>query len=156
MVSYTGCDSGFGESASKKLSSIGFNVVSACLTEEGVKRLNGKVRLAIKCDVTKQNDINRLTKATENLMIDRNEGLRLWAVVNNAGIAPLGYFDWTEMEVIRNTMEVNFFGIVSVSKAMLPLLKKTRNSRIINISSVAGLTSGPLFGPYSGKFETYS
>jgi short-subunit dehydrogenase len=48
-------------------------------------------------------------------------------------------------------MDVNFFGTVAVTKALLPLLKRTRGSRIINVSSVAGLGAGPMFGAYSAS-----
>lgn len=48
-------------------------------------------------------------------------------------------------------MEVNFFGVVTVTKAFLPLLKKTKNSRIVNLSSVAGFSSSPMMGAYAAS-----
>lgn len=50
-------------------------------------------------------------------------------VINNAGIGNSGSFDWIPLQTIRKVMEVNFFGVVAVTKAFLPLLKKTKNSR---------------------------
>lgn len=62
----------------------------------------------------------------------------LWAVVNNAGI--LGYpidGELIPMTDYKNCMAVNFFGAVEVTKAFLPLLRKSKG-RLVNISSMAG------------------
>jgi hypothetical protein len=136
IILITGCDTGFGAMASIELAKSGYNVVSACLTEEGKKSLEGKVALSILCDVTNEKDVLCLALATEDLAAKNK--LRLWAVINNAGIAPLGNMDWLSMSDIKRVMDINYIGAVSVIKATLPELKKTRNSRIINISSVAG------------------
>ena len=63
--------------------------------------------------------------------------LGLYAVVNNAGISIWGMLSWQTMEELQKTMDVNFWGMVRTTKAMLPLLRKTKG-RIINISSPAG------------------
>jgi NAD(P)-dependent dehydrogenase (short-subunit alcohol dehydrogenase family) len=55
--------------------------------------------------------------------------LPLGIVVNNAGIGNSGAFDWIATETIRKVMDVNFFGVVLVTKAMLPLLKRCKHSR---------------------------
>lgn len=86
----------------------------------------------------------------ENYIRD-HEGLTLWAVVNNTGVACLAALDWMSVESCRKIMEVNYFGPILVTKALLPLLKKSNNSRIINLSSVAGYHSCVLLGPYSAS-----
>lgn len=150
IVVITGCDSGFGEMTSLKLAEMGFIVVAGCLTEEGVKRMRSTdVALAVQCDVTKQADIDTLTTVTEELAATKNA--KLWAVVNNAGIGVGGAIDWCPMSLIRKVMEVNFFGVVMVAKAMIPMLKRNPGSRIINVSSLAGMFSGPNLGPYSAS-----
>jgi NAD(P)-dependent dehydrogenase (short-subunit alcohol dehydrogenase family) len=78
----------------------------------------------------------------------QNPTYRLWAVVNNAGIAPSGFIDWSTFQSFRNVMEVNYFGTISVIKAFLPFLKRCRHSRIINISSMAGIVSTPSLSAY--------
>jgi NAD(P)-dependent dehydrogenase (short-subunit alcohol dehydrogenase family) len=55
--------------------------------------------------------------------------VKLWAVINNAGVGDGGALDWTDMSVWRRVMEINFFGVVGVTKAMLPLLKRNPESR---------------------------
>lgn len=145
----TGCDSGFGELTSRKLSTMGYHVISCCISDVGVKRLTDVVALAIRCDVTIEDDIQRLVKQTEDYMNKNN--LKLWAIVNNAGIGNSGAFDWIPIQTLRRVMEVNYFGVVNITKAFLPLLKKTKNSRIINLSSVAGFNSSPMMGAYAAS-----
>ena len=74
----------------------------------------------------------------------------MWAIINNAGIAPLGAIDWLSLESIRKTMDVNYFGLIIVTQLFMPLLKKTKNSRIINVSSAAGVAGLVYFGSYCG------
>ena len=104
VVVITGCDTGFGLLSAIDLASTGYRVVAACLTQEGVTKLQKQVTIAILCDVTSEEDVARLAGVVEKLV--EEEGLCLWAVVNNAGIAPLGYIDWLPMTVIRKAMEV--------------------------------------------------
>jgi NAD(P)-dependent dehydrogenase (short-subunit alcohol dehydrogenase family) len=106
--------------------------------------------LSLLCDVTKIDDVKRALAETEKWLESNDK--KLWAVVNNAGIAPLGALDWLSSESIKKTMDVNYFGLVSVTQLFIPLLKKTKNSRIINVSSAAGLTGLVYFGAYCGFY----
>jgi 3-hydroxybutyrate dehydrogenase len=145
----TGCDSGFGEMSSRRFAEMGFHVISGCMTEDGVKRLSNVVAVAMICDVTRESDVSQLANQTD-LYLKKNN-IRLWAIVNNAGIGNSGSLDWISTETIRKVMQVNFFGVVHVTKAFLPFLKQTKNSRIINLSSVAGFTSAPMMGAYAAS-----
>ena len=110
-----------------------------------------KVSKAIVCDVRKDLDVQLLGEITGDII--ETKKLKLWAVINNAGVADGGCFDWTPLDVFIKTMDVNYFGILRVIKSTLPYLKQTTSSRIINISSIAGLTAcGPLFGAYAGSY----
>jgi len=82
-VLITGCDTGFGHILSKNLSKIGYHVVSACLTEEGVVSLTDVV-MPVQCDVTVSQDVVKLISAVDEYCIKNN--LKLWAVINNAGM----------------------------------------------------------------------
>jgi dehydrogenase/reductase SDR family protein 9 len=116
VVLITGCDTGFGLLATSQLSKAGYKVIAACLTTEGcatIDEISGAV--SVLCDVTKESDIRNLALTAET-MLAGDDQLRLWAVINNAGIAPLGYVDWMAMESVRRVMEVNYFGLVSVTK----------------------------------------
>ena len=151
VVLITGCDSGFGLYMAKKLRKKGYIVVSTCLTEEGSKYLehsHGVVTLKIDlCKPGAYTQVGNTVKAT----IAANPGSYLWAVVNNAGIAPVGFLDWMTMDRFRQAMEINYFAMVGITKELLPLLKKNAQTRIVNLSSMAGLSASVNFGPYSGS-----
>ena len=98
-------------------------------------------------DVTDQQSVDRAAAD-----IDRQYG-RLDILVNNAGIA-LDWFPPSELEteVLRKTFDTNVFGTFRVTKAMLPLLKKSKAGRIVNMSSaLASMTfAAASEGPFRG------
>jgi len=150
VVLITGCDTGFGNMMATQYSKMGFYVIACSYSESSVTSLKGKVGLALKMDVTKQSDIDAAYAEVNKLLKDRRE-LTFFALINNAGIAPAGCVDWLQLDAFRRTMEVNYFGLIMVTKAFLPLLKTTKGSRIINLSSVAGHVASFTFGAYSGS-----
>lgn len=69
-------------------------------------------------------------------------GSSLWAVVNNAGIGYPGPVEWMTVEEMKRVVDVNLWGMVSMCKAFLPLLKKTEG-RIVNVASTSGRLATP-------------
>jgi NADP-dependent 3-hydroxy acid dehydrogenase YdfG len=152
VVVITGCDTGFGFLLSQELHKQGFLVVAACLTKEGCASLTGKVTLTVQCDVTSQDSLNNLAFEVDKLLhLNSGRTYKLWAVVNNAGIGSGGNIDWLSMKAVRQVMEVNFFGVVGTTKTLLPLLKQCKNSRIVNLSSLAGLSGDQMLNAYCGE-----
>ena len=148
-VVITGCDSGFGERCSRRLQEMGFHTIAICLSPEGVERLTGAVSLPLRGDVTAECDIANIVTELEKYL--KLHDIQLWGVVCNAGIGNAGAVDWISSHTFRKVIEVNFFGVVNVTKALLPFLKKTRNGRIVNISSVAGFLSAPMMAAYDAS-----
>jgi NAD(P)-dependent dehydrogenase (short-subunit alcohol dehydrogenase family) len=62
----------------------------------------------------------------------------LWGVVNNAGVWYFAELEMTSEKVLRSVLEVNLFGAVSVTRAVLPLIRKAKG-RIVNVSSLLGM-----------------
>ncbi|MCP5057886.1 MAG: SDR family oxidoreductase [bacterium] len=93
--------------------------------------------ISIRCDVTKEADCRNAFKE----VVSAFGGIDV--LVNNAGITHLGHFGDTQVDVLRQVMEVNFFGAVNCTKAALPSLLE-RNGQVIAMSSVAGFA--PLVG----------
>jgi NAD(P)-dependent dehydrogenase (short-subunit alcohol dehydrogenase family) len=131
------------------LAKLGYFVVATVITKIGFNNLDGKVGCVLISDVTNQKDVDTLSKTTQVIMDEKK--LSLWAVVNNAGIAAGMFLDLTSMETYQKVMDVNYFGIIRVVKSVLYLLKQTKHSRVINISSVAGYQASGIMGAYCGK-----
>lgn len=148
-VVITGCDSGFGEMSSVRLQQLGFHVIAVCLTQDGRDRLAEAVAVAVVADVTKDDDIARLASTVDVYL--QNNNVKLWGIVCNAGIGNAGAVDWIAMSTVRKVVEVNFFGVVNVTRALLPLLKKNKGSRVVNLSSIAGLLSAPMMSAYNAS-----
>ena len=141
VVVVSGCDHGIGNAAVKKLSSLGYTVIAGCLTDEGARKLREEdtsVR-AEKCDVTKTEDVARLAD-----MVEAEYSGKLHALVNNAGIASSGEAFIVPLETSERVVSVNLLGTMRMTKMFLPLLVDNAGSRIVFMSSVAGLC--PMWG----------
>jgi NAD(P)-dependent dehydrogenase (short-subunit alcohol dehydrogenase family) len=80
----------------------------------------------------------------------------LHALINNAGIAVGGPIEALPMSEWQRQFECNFFGVIRVTKACLPLLRESKG-RVVNISSISGRVAAPFLSPYStSKFALES
>jgi len=150
IIVITGCDSGFGQIAAAEFAKLKFKVIATCLTKEGVDKLAGVVTKSIICDITKSKDIQALYDCVSSY--SKDSGNQLGVLINNAGVAIIGGIDWQTLEAHEKMMSVNYLGAVAVTKSLLPLLKRTPGSRVINMSSMAGLSpTCPLMGGYAAS-----
>jgi NAD(P)-dependent dehydrogenase (short-subunit alcohol dehydrogenase family) len=144
-VLISGCDTGFGHGLAIELDKQGFNVLAGVLLQDNVTSLKNELSpkaTVFRLDITKQEDID----AAFELVKEKTNTLH--ALVNNAGIGVSGYIDCTSMEVMRKVMDVNYFGHVAMTKKFLPLLIAKRDSRVINICSLAGFVTFPSVSAY--------
>ena len=87
-------------------------------------------------DVTSATDIQRAVTSVDNLDV----------LVNNAGVAP--YDDLNNPDILQRTFAVNLFGVLNVTRAFLPLLKRSRGA-VVNHLSIVALAALPLIPAYS-------
>ena len=147
-VLVTGCDSGFGLLAAQQLERMGFDVIAACLTDDGVRTVTGKATRRGGITGTKLNVMSSASIGELAAFVEKQCPDGLFGLVNNAGIIEFGPADWTTMASYRRVADVNLFGLIEVTKALLPALMRARG-RVVNIASVAGFLSAPALSAYS-------
>jgi len=148
-VLVTGASTGIGYACAQKLATAGHIVFAGVRSEADARRLSelhGNVRPLL-LDVTVREQVAAAAGAI------RASGVQLRGLVNNAGIAVAGPLEFLPLDDFRRQFETNLFGALAVTQAMLPLLRQTRDARIVFMSSVSGQIAPPYVGPYaSSKF----
>ena len=142
----TGCSTGFGRHLAQEVLQNGGRVAVTARNTGDVKDLITKypdTAVAIQLDVTKPEQVKA---AVEQAMAAFNQ---IDVLVNNAGIGYFGAIEESEEAEIRRMFEINFFGLASVTNAVLPIMRAQRSGHIVNISSVGGLVAFPGVGFYN-------
>jgi NAD(P)-dependent dehydrogenase (short-subunit alcohol dehydrogenase family) len=153
----TGANKGIGFAIAEGLGALGFRVAVGARDDtrrkEAVERLlsGGIDAFGVALDVTSGE-----SAAAAAQDIEQTAG-RLDVLVNNAGIS--GPFDGgtqdpttLDLDVVRTVLDTNVFGVVRVTNAMLPLLRRSESPRIVNVSSTMGsltLQPGPVMAAYA-------
>ncbi len=152
----TGCSTGVGLGAALAFAGRGYHVVATVRSGADAERLRamGDGRLhPVSCDVTLPHEVAQLPAAvgavSENGLLD--------GLINNAGImlAP-GPVEFQRLDDIRAQFDVNVFGMMAVTIALLPLLgtgeaARGHAGRIINMSSIEGKLASPFLSAYSAS-----
>ena len=143
----TGCSTGFGKELAKLVLDRGWKAVVTARKPEQMQELvagHEDNALALALDVDKPEQIQQAVEAAEQRFG------RIDVLVNNAGYGYLAAIEEGEEEQIRKIFETNVFGLISLTKAVLPGMRKQRRGRIVNFSSIGGLTSFAATGYYHG------
>lgn len=142
-VLVTGASSGIGRSIAEYLASQGVFVYAGARKDRDLKALSAIKNIqGVRLDVTKPDEIAAAVRFVEK------QGRGLYGLVNNAGVffhAPMIEVSEKDMQFM---MDVNVFGPYRVTKAFAPLLIESKG-RISTTGSIAGVSAGTMFGPYS-------
>lgn len=148
----TGASSGIGLAATRSLAAAGWDVVATARrpTEADALRAvaDESPHVEIRAmDVTSGESVD---SCIGSVLADRG-GIDL--LVNNAGAGHRGTLEQLSVEELAQSMDLNFFGVVRVTKAVLPGMRAARSGRIITVTSLGGVVALPFSDAYNaGKF----
>ncbi len=145
MAVVTGASSGIGLATVQELSRRSFHVLAGVRKQGDADRLAGENIEPVTLDITDEKQITALAERVTN----DPEGRRLGVLVNNAGVALNAPVEAIPLAEWRRHFEVNFFGHVALTQALLPALIAGGNGRLINISSIGGRVALPTYGAYA-------
>ncbi|MCB9418716.1 MAG: SDR family oxidoreductase [Ardenticatenaceae bacterium] len=151
----TGASTGIGYDAARYLIERGYHVFGSVRKQADAERVQaalGERFTPLLFDVTDEAGVKTAVSQIQQTVGSSG----LYGLVNNAGIAVPGPLMHLTLDEIRYQLEVNVIGLLSVTKACLPLLGAGKDSpcppgRIINISSTNGRNAFPFVGPYSAS-----
>ena len=151
VVIVTGSASGIGRSSAELIASRGATVICVDLNQAGLDETvnsitkSGHQAQSAVLDISNQNGINDLIKSVVN------KHQRIDALINCAGYpGPTGKFvediSWNDYQKV---ITVNLFGAIWLTQAVLPVMKKQKYGRIVQVASIAGKEGNPKMAPYN-------
>lgn len=140
-VLITGASSGIGDASARYFAEHGWNVAATMRSPER-SALVGEQIARIALDVTDAASIDAAVAQT----LERFG--QIDALVNNAGYAVVGPFEAASDEQVRREFDTNVLGLMRVTRAVLPLFREQRGGTIVNISSIGGRLTFPLYSVY--------
>jgi short-subunit dehydrogenase len=149
VVWITGASSGIGAALAQAFAARGARVVLSARRLAELEQVRARcerpdAHLVLPLDVTKGDPRQAVAAVLERFG-------RIDVLVNNAGISQRSRVADTRLEVDRRIMEVNYFGVVALTRAVLPVMQRQRAGRFVVISSVVGRISTPLRSTYSAS-----
>lgn len=144
----TGVSSGFGKALATQALAAGYRVIGTVRNEaalQAFEALSAERAHAVILDVTDFERIDSVVAAMETRYgpVD--------VLVNNAGYGHEGVFEESPLEEMRRQFDVNVFGAVAVTKALVPYFRQRRSGHIINITSMGGTITMPGIAYYCGS-----
>jgi NADP-dependent 3-hydroxy acid dehydrogenase YdfG len=142
-VLITGASTGIGKATAQLFQQQGWNVVATMRSPEKSSELSDLPNvICLPLDVTKAETIQAA--------IDRAiaEFGTIDVLINNAGYALIGAFEACDMADIRGQFETNVFGLMEVTRAILPHFRLRQQGILVNVASIGGRVAFPIYSPY--------
>ena len=146
----TGASSGIGKALALQFNKNGANVILSSRNEEALQKVRESCKYPEKAKVL---PLDLANSATFNKKAAEAVGLfgKLDMLVNNGGISQRSYAKDTQLEVDRRLFEVNYFGTIGLTKAVLPYFLKQKSGHFVVVSSVMGKIGTPLRTAYAAS-----
>ena len=144
----TGCSTGFGRELARLVLARGWRAVVTARDPSTVADIAAGYEnqaLVLALNVTQQAQIADAVAAAQQLFG------RVDVLVNNAGYGYLAAIEEGEDDAVRAMFEANVFGLIDMTKAVLPIMRAQSSGLIVNVSSIGGLTSFAATGYYHGS-----
>lgn len=141
----TGASSGIGLATTQELARRGFHVLAGVRKQGDADRLAGENVEPVIVDITDEAQVAALAERVAH----DPQGRPLGALVNNAGVALNAPAEAIPLAEWRRHFDVNFFGHVALTQALLPALIAGGDGRLVNISSIGGRVAFPTYGAYA-------
>ena len=140
----TGASRGFGAEISRTVLAAGEKLVATARTTQGLEHLGTHDNL-----FTTALDVTDESQAEASVASVLAHFGRVDVLVNNAGITLLGAVEESSADDVERLYRTNVFGLLNVTRAVLPSMRQRRAGHIINLSSIAGYSAYAGFGVYS-------
>ncbi|MCO4318727.1 oxidoreductase [Phyllobacterium sp. 21LDTY02-6] len=143
----TGCSTGFGRELALHTLSLGYPTVVTARNPaqvEDIAARHGENALVLKLDVTNPDEVRAAVRQAEERFG------RIDVLVNNAGIGYFGSLEESDIAEARKMFDINVWGLMDMTRAVLPLMRRQRSGTVVNISSIGGLRGFPAVGFYNG------
>lgn len=141
-VLVTGCSSGAGHATALRFLKAGYPTYASARQIESIEDLKAAGCETLALDVTKQDTIDEAVK-----IIEQKHG-SVGVLVNNAAIGIMTPMETISIDEVRRQYETNIFGLLAVTQAVLPEMRKAGKGRIVNIGSSGGEFTSPGGGVY--------
>ena len=144
----TGISSGLGKALAQSVMETGDVVIGTFRTQKQVEDFNREHEInafAIQLDIS---DLTKIETAIEAVI---SKFGRIDVLVNNAGIGFVGAIEETSIEEFQHVFDVNFYGALKMTQAVLPYMREARQGHIIQISSHGGIKAFAGFGIYNAS-----
>lgn len=143
-VLITGASIGIGLATARHFAERGWTVAATMRSPEAselARSPHERIKL-FRLDVTDTGSVDAAVRDVKSALG------RIDALVNNAGYGLIGLFEEMSEEQVRRQIDTNVLGVMAVTRAVLPVMRAQKSGRIINVSSVAGRLSLPLYSLY--------
>jgi NAD(P)-dependent dehydrogenase (short-subunit alcohol dehydrogenase family) len=146
-VLITGASTGIGRACALHLARAGYQVIAGVRKPEHGRALQSEWGANLSWVILDVTDADSITSAAREVSKQTGDG-GLFGLVNNAGIVVGGPLEYLPIDEFRKQLEVNVTGLLAVTQAMLPHLRKA-SGRVINMGSISGKVAYPFLGAYS-------